>query len=88
MEVNGNIYNPPDHLIDSATKNENKHNTLNSKLIEAKISSKNKSGRVSVSYTTTVPSVTSIKFRDSFETRELVDSQSISIFPSAFPSVF
>ena len=88
MEVNGNIYNPPDHLIDSATKNDNKHNTLNSKLIEAKMSSKKKSGRVSLSYTTTVPSVTSIKLRDSFETREYVDSQSISIFPSAFPSVF
>ena len=88
MQVNQTKYRPSDDHIESTIVGEKKHNTLSNELEEAQIHSNKNSGRTILSYTTTIPSVTSIKLRESFETREVVDSQSLSIFPSAFPSSF
>ena len=88
MQVNDSKYSPPDSLIESSIKNKNKLNSLNPELTEVTIPGSKRPRRITLSYTTTVPSVISVKLRESLETRQVVDSQSISIFPSAFPSSF
>ena len=88
LHVNNSRYSAPDHLVESTINKNDNSNTLSPKLSEATIPASKRPRRITLSYTSTVPSVISIKLQETFETREVVDSQSLSIFPSAFPSSF
>ena len=88
MVVDNQKYKTPDSLIDSALDNDNVRHRLSQDISAATIPSEDSKKRVKLGFTTTVPSVLSIKIRESLESRETVDSQSLSIFPSGFPSSF
>lgn len=72
----------PESLVTSTINNNNYQNTMSDSLRKATIASDPTSKKVKLSYSTTIPSVISIKFRESLDTQESVDSQSLSIFPS------
>ena len=72
----------PESLVTSTIDNHNDQNIMSSSLSKATIVSDSTSKKVKLSYSSTIPSVISIKFRESLDTQESVDSQSLSIFPS------
>jgi hypothetical protein len=88
MRVNNSSYSTPDDLVESTINKNNNTNNLSPKLAEATIPASKRHRKITLSYSSTVPSVISIKLKETFESREVVDSQSLSIFPSAFPSSF
>jgi hypothetical protein len=88
IRVDNKKYSPPSDLIESVIDNDNNRQKISDNISEAVIPPKNIRNKINLSFTTTVPSVIGIKVQQSLESKETVDAQSLSIFPSAFPSVF
>ena len=88
LQVKNSSYRVPESLIESIINENSESNTLSPELKKATVLGGKRPRRITLSYTSTVPSVISIKLRETFETQEIVNSQSLSIFPSAFPSSF
>ena len=82
FQVDEREISAPESLITSTINNSNYNNMISNSLIESTIPAGRSSKGINLGYSYKIPSVISIKFRESLDTQETVDSQSLSIFPS------
>ena len=82
LHVDEREISTPESLISSTINNSNRLNMISASIGKSTMSSDPSSKKIRLSYSNSIPSVISIKFRESSDTKELIDSQSLSIFPS------
>ena len=82
LHVDEREISAPESLITATINNPNYNNTISNSLSNSIIPADRTSKKINLVYEAKIPSVVSIKFRQSSVTQETVDSQSLSIFPS------